>query len=466
MNEVSPDLKTRSPWSTQFGVDRLMIEPVKKAVTGSLSVPGSKSYSNRALIIAALADGESRLGGILKSDDSYWCIDALQRLGVNVSLDGDSVTVQGCKGAWPTQTGTLFLGASGTLARFLPGALAIAATGSWHLTSGARLAERPLGPLLNCLRQLGAEFDYDDQEGRLPFTLTATGLTGGEVSISGDTSSQFISGLLLCAPYAASDVRIHVTSPIVQQAYVKMTLNLMRQFGVDVKSDEDLGEFVITPALYKGSDVVLEADASTSCYFLALAAVTGGEVTVRNLPYATSQPDIGMVDLLERMGCTVVRTGPTVTLTGPPKALGRPVLRGGFTVSMRAMSDQAVTLAAIAPFADAPITITEVAHIRAHESDRIHAICESLQRVGISVDEHEDGLTVYPGQPQFATLPSYDDHRIAMSLAVLAAAGEGAEILDPGCVSKTCPTYFDLLSELGVIVGGLPHLLDEKGQVE
>ncbi|WDL97200.1 3-phosphoshikimate 1-carboxyvinyltransferase [Alicyclobacillus sp. ALC3] len=455
MNEVSPDLQTRSPWSPQYGVDRLTVQSVNRPVTGALSVPGSKSYSNRALIIAALAHGPSRLSGVLKSDDSYWCIDALQRLGVNVSVEGDAVTIQGCEGAWPNPTGTLFLGASGTLARFLPGALAIAATGTWHLTAGARLTERPLGPLLRCLQQLGAKFDYDDQQQRLPFTLTATGLHGGEVSISGDTSSQFISGLLLCAPYATDEVQIHVTSPIVQQAYVKMTIDLMRQFGVNVVSDEDLREFVIAPTRYQGADVELEADASTSCYFLALAAVTGGEVTVRNLPYATSQPDIGMVDLLERMGCRAVRTGPTVTLTGPSRAQGGSVLRGGFTVSMRAMSDQAVTLAAIAPFADAPITITEVAHIRAHESDRIRAICESLQRVGIRVDEHEDGLTIYPGQPQFATLPSYDDHRIAMSLAVLAAGGSGAEILDPGCVSKTCPTYFELLSQLGVDVIGL-----------
>lgn len=458
MNKISPDLQTRSPWSSKGGVDRLTIEPAKEAVAGALSVPGSKSYSNRALIIAGLAQGPSRLSGILRSDDSYWCVDALRRLGVGVSVEDDTVTVQGSAGTWPNQTGTLFMGASGTLARFLPGALAASPIGSWQLTSGVRLTERPLGPLLASLEQLGAEFDYQSAPQRLPFTLTAKGLSGGDVSISGDTSSQFISGLLMCAPYAASEVRIHVTSAIVQQAYVKMTVDLMRQFGVDVQCDPDLREFVISPTPYKGCDVELEADASTSCYFLALAAVTGGHVCIRNLPYATSQPDVGMVDVLERMGCTAVRTGSTVALTGPQKVQGKAALRGGFSISMRAMSDQAVTLAAIAPFADGPITITEVAHIRAHESDRIRAMKESLEKVGVRVDEHADGWTIYPGTPQFAALPSYDDHRIAMSLSVLAAAGSGAEILDPGCVSKTCPTYFELLSEIGIQVTGISHV--------
>lgn len=452
MNETSPDLQARSPWSTLTGVERLTVHPVVRPVSGALSVPGSKSYTNRALIVAALANGTSHLSGILKSDDSYWCIDTLRRLGVEVQVEGDSVHVVGCGGKWPTPEAELYLGASGTLARFLPGALAVSPGGQWTLTGSNRLAERPLAPLLDALRRLGADLSYLETTDQLPFTLHAKGLQGGNIELSGSTSSQFISGLLLCAPYAQGAVHLHMTSPIVQHAYVQMTVDLMRQFGVAVVHDHDLVEFAVSPAHYHACDVELEADASTACYFLALAAVTGGRVYIRNLRYATCQPDIGMVDLLERMGCTAVRSGPTVALSGPQTESGRPLLRGGFTVSMKEMSDQAVTLAAIAPFADAPITITNIAHIRAHESDRIQAICESLRRVGVQVDEHPDGLTVYPGAPQYAVLPSYDDHRIAMALAVLAAGGNGAEILDPGCVSKTCPTFFDLAAAIGVEV--------------
>ncbi|MDQ0188541.1 3-phosphoshikimate 1-carboxyvinyltransferase [Alicyclobacillus cycloheptanicus] len=450
MSDATPDLQARSPWSTLTGVQRMHVDPYRGSVTGELSVPGSKSFTNRALIIAAMARGQSRLSGILQSDDSYWCIDALQRLGIAVHVDGDCVEIEGCGGAWPTLAGSLYLGASGTLSRFLPGALAAAPQGRWTLDGSSRLRERPMRPLLDGLTRLGAQLSFEGQPGALPFTVHANGLDGGEVFISGDTSSQFISGLLIAAPYARTPVTIHVTSPIVQHAYVRMTLDLMAQFGVDVEYTEDLRKLRVEPAAYQARELSLEADASTACYFLALAAVTGGRVCVQNLPPTTRQPDIGLVDVLARMGCTVERTTSSIALSGPPQTSASAPLKGGFTVSMKEMSDQAVLLAAIAVYADAPVTITDVAHIRAHESDRIAAICASLQRLGIQVEEHEDGLTVYPGRPGQAALPSYDDHRIAMSLSVLAAAGQGADILDPGCVSKTCPAFFDLLGQLGI----------------
>lgn len=446
----TPDLQARSPWSTLTEAGRIQIHRLEHPVDGSLSVPGSKSFTNRALIVAALAEGHSRLSGILKSDDSYWCIEALRHLGVRVEVTGDQVDIDGCDGRWPVESGDLYLGASGTLARFLPGALAAAPFGAWRLDGSRRLRERPLAPLLTNLTQLGAQITSTQAPDALPLTLSAHGLSGGDLSISGDTSSQFISGLLLCAPYAAHPVNLHVTTPIVQHAYVRMTVELMRAFGASVSHSDDLREFRVDPVRYQPRSIELEADASTSCYFFALAAVTGGRVQVNNQPDARHQPDALFVDQLARMGCEVTRTGATVTVQGPPRTTAGPALKGGFRVSMKEMSDQAVTLAAVAAFADAPVTITDVAHIRAHESDRIAAMRESLERVGIVAEEHADGLTVHPGQPRAAELPSYDDHRIAMSLAVLAAAGNGGELLDPGCVSKTCPSFFDYLARLGV----------------
>ncbi|MCL6548126.1 MAG: hypothetical protein K6T30_04360, partial [Alicyclobacillus sp.] len=243
---------------------------------------------------------------------------------------------------------------------------------------------------------------------------------------------------------------VEVDGHIVQHSYVHITLDLMRQFGARAFYDDSLTEITVEPGPYEAQAVQLEADASTSCYFLALAALTGGRVRINNLSYQTNQPDVHLVDLLEQMGCSVVRGQGTIEVRGRDGGTTR--LRGGLTADLREMSDQALTVAAIAPFCDGPVRITGVAHIRGHESDRIAAICESLRRLQIQVDEHEDGVTVYPGQPQPALLDSYDDHRVAMAFSLVGAAAGGVRIKDPGCVSKTCPQYFDELAKLGVPV--------------
>ena len=220
----------------------------------------------------------------------------------------------------------------------------------------------------------------------------------------------------------------------------------MEQFGVKADFTEDLLEIVVPQSEYKGCNLQLEADASTASYFLALAAVTNGRIKITNLSSKNSQPDINMITIYEKMGCTVTRGEDFIEL------IGTPILKGGFEISMLDMSDQTLTLAAIAPFATAPITLRDVEHIRYHESDRISAMCTELQKLGIKVEEYKDGLTVYPGTPRATTLDSYDDHRVAMSLALIGAKVPGIVINDPGCVSKTCPSYFDLLQQLGVNV--------------
>jgi len=281
----------------------------------------------------------------------------------------------------------------------------------------------------------------------LPLTLHANGLQGGETAMPGSASSQFVSGMLIAAPYARSPLTLRIDGPVVQRDYVELTLDMMRAFGVDPAISEDGRTFSVAPAKYKARSIALEPDVSTCGYFWSLAAQTNGTMRINGISAAqTRQPDIELLDVLERMGCTVVRGDDFVEVRGPRR------LRGGFTVSMKRWSDQTLTVAALAPFADGPITLTDAAHIRHHECDRIAAICAELTKAGIRVDEHPDGLTVYPGQPRPALLDTYDDHRMAMALSLLAVKADGIRIADPGCVSKTCPDYWERLLELGVEV--------------
>lgn len=435
---------SRSPWAWQPPGPIAVVSPSAGPVTGDIFVPGSKSFTNRALIVAALADGPSRLRGVLRSDDSYWGVHVLRALGVSVRVDGTTVGVEGCDGAWPAEEGRLYVGSAGTLARFLPGALAAAPKGAWEIDGSQQLRGRPVAPLVTALKQLGADISFLSGAPGLPVRVGA-GLRGGAVDIPGNVSSQFTSGVLLAAPYAEKPVTVNVVDGLVQPEYVGITIDLMRAFGARVTHDLHYTSIHVEPTRYQGREYELEADASTACYFLTLAALTRGRVRVTNVGYESLQPDARFVDVLEQMGCEVERGKGFLEVTGPPR------LKGNFTVDMRPMSDQALTLGAAAVFADGPVEVTGVPHIRRHESDRIHVFCTQMRRLGIRVDEREDGFVVHPGQPvPGPELDPHDDHRQAMAFALLGARVPGIRIQDPGCVSKTCPPYFDMLTELGV----------------
>lgn len=432
-----------SPWSQLRDVRAIRVRPHHAPIVAELAVPGSKSVSNRALILAAMAEGDTKLSGLLRSDDTYWCIDALSRLGAGIDVDGMSAAIRGIGRRRP-KSGDLFVGSAGTLARFLPPFLAAGEAGHWRVGASAQMSKRPVGALFDALRSGGARIACPAAPNCYPIEIEGGSFSGGKLAMSGKVSSQFISGVLLGAAQSQDGVDLTVDGGIVQGDYVRITLDAMAHFGADVRFADDLTRFHVAPTGYRARDLAVEADASTATYFAALAAVTGGRVTLTNLTSETRQPDYGFLEILERLGAKVERRADRTIVAGSGK------LKGGFTVDMRPLSDATLTLAALAPFADAPITMTGVAHIRHHESDRIAAMCASLTKLGVPVQEHPDGLTVAPGQPRFAVLDTYEDHRIAMSLAVLGVAGAGVELNDPSCVSKTCPSFFDVLAGIGV----------------
>lgn len=417
------------------------IEPCDVPVRKALSVPGSKSLTNRAFLLAAAAEGSSRLSNFLKADDSHWCLDVLTRLGVQYDVDDNSLVVHGTNAKWKNEKADLYIGDAGTLARFLPGLLAAGQNGEYTIGASDQLASRPIAPVFDALGKWGCDIKYD--AGTVyPYEIKGGLCRGGRTNIVGNVSSQFISGLLMAAPLAKEPVEINVEGDLVQKDYVEMTLRLMSDFGAQVQATADYQNFITLPQRYKACDYSVEADASTASYFFAMAAATKGEVTVKNLKRDCLQPDIGFLEVLEKMGCDVSEDANGVTLKAPE------VLQGNLSFDMEAVSDTTPTLAAIAPFASGPITITGVKHIRNHECDRLSALYETLTAVGVSVEEKEDGLIIQPSKPQFAKISSYEDHRIAMSMSVLGLAGGGIEIENPGCVAKTCPTFYELLEEM------------------
>jgi len=432
-----------TPWSALKGVKSIRLAPAKAPIVADIMISGSKSVSNRALILAGMAEGTTRLEGLLRSDDTWWCADALRRLGVEVEFAGASAKIVGIGRARP-KSGDLHVGSAGTIARFLPPMLAAGDKGKWKISASKQMSKRPVGPLFDALRAGGAKIECLEQENCFPALIDGNSFTGGELAMSGAVSSQFISGILLGAAQAKNGVDLRVEGGIVQSEYVAITLDIMRHFGAEISADKDFSRFKVAPTGYSARDLAVEADASTATYFGALAALTRGKIVMKNLGQNTRQPDYGFLEILEKMGCRVIRgeRQTSVEMSGQ--------LKGGFSLDMRPLSDAALTLAAIAPFADAPIIITGVAHIRHHECDRIAAMCASLSRLGIKVEEHEDGMTIQPGKPRFGVLETFEDHRMAMALAVLGIGGAGIELEDPGCVSKTCPSFFDQLGAIGV----------------
>jgi 3-phosphoshikimate 1-carboxyvinyltransferase len=419
--------------------ETLEIIPITKPVDASVALPGSKSITNRALIIAALANGESQLDQALFSDDTHYMCDSLQQLGIEVTSDPDMerFTVQGAGGSLPAHSASMFIGNSGTSARFLT-ALAAVGSGTFTVDGVDRMRERPIAPLLDALKQLGVNATADFGNGCPPLTIKSRGVSGGSVVMPGDTSSQYFTALLMIGPVTENGLSITVEGDLVSKPYLDMTIATMRDFGVEVTHADYQRFDVAGRQQYDARNYMIEPDASAASYFFALAAATGGTVRVEHLGRNSVQGDVAFVDVLEQMGCTVKRSDSFMEVTGPEQL-------DGITVDMNAISDTMPTLAAIAPLASGPVTITNVEHVRHKETDRIAAVVNELKRLGISVEEFRDGITLQPGKPRPATIQTYDDHRMAMSFAILGCARRGITINDPGCVAKTFPGFFDRL---------------------
>lgn len=422
-----------------MAADCVLIQPVGP-LKARVRPPGSKSITNRALICAALADGESRLRGALDSEDTQVMIEALGQLGIRVRADrvNRELKVEGCAGRIPAGGGELYVANSGTTVRFLAAMLALG-QGSFRLDGTARMRERPIQDLLDALAQLGVSATSENGTGCPPIVLAANGLAGGRATVRGDVSSQFLSGLLLASPYARQQVELLVDGVLVSQPYIRMTLAVMASFGVVVQ-ESALTRFIIPQQQYSGRAYDIEPDASAASYFFGAAAITGGEITVDGLSRQSLQGDVAFVDCLEQMGCTVRYEADRITVVGGKLH--------GIDINMNAISDTVQTLGAVALFAEGPTTVRGVAHIRHKETDRIAALAAELRKLGATVDEFDDGLRITPGTLQPATIDTYLDHRMAMSLALVGLRQPGVVINDPGCTSKTYPTFFDDLSSL------------------
>ena len=422
----------------------LQLHPPTAPVDARVRVPGSKSITNRVLVAAALAKGRSVLSGALVADDTAAMRGALAALGVTITAqdDGRTLLVDGCAGAPRAAGARLDAGSAGTVARFLPPLLALG-TGEYVLDGSAQMRARPLGAGVEALRALGVAVTYDGEDGHLPVRVTgARGAVAPAVTLRADVSSQYTSGLLLSAPCFAAGLTLTVEGDVVSRPYLEMTTAVMAAFGARV--EEEGPRYVVASGGYRATDHAVEPDASAASYFFAAAAITGGRVVVPGLGARSLQGDLAFVRVLERMGC-VVEVGADATEVRGPRELR------GVEVDLRDLSDTAQTLAVVAPFATTPTRITGIGFIRHKESDRVGAVATELRRAGIDVTEEPDGLLIRPGVPRHARIATYEDHRMAMSFALLALRTEGILIEDPGCVAKTYPGYFaDLEAATGV----------------
>lgn len=418
-------------------MEQLTLDPIAK-ISGEVNVPGSKSLSNRALLLAALAQGETELTNLLDSEDIEHMLNALTKLGVSYRLSEDKTqcVVQGNGGAFEVaEPLELFLGNAGTAMRPLCAALA-ASNVDTVLTGEPRMEERPIGDLVDALREANADVSYLKNEGYPPLQIKGKTLNGGEMSVDGSVSSQFLTALLMAAPLFSGDVTIRIKGELVSKPYIDITLDTMAKFGVTVENDNYQTFTVSGNARYVApGKFMVEGDASSASYFLAAGAIKGGTVRVTGIGQKSIQGDIRFADVLEAMGAKVVWNDEYVEITGGP-------LRG-VNMDMNHIPDAAMTIATTALFAEGPTTMTNIYNWRVKETDRLAAMATELQKLGAKVEEGHDYIKVWPTDSlKHAEIDTYNDHRIAMCFSLVALSDTPVTINDPGCTRKTFPDYF------------------------
>ena len=412
-----------------------------------VEVPGSKSVTNRALLLASMAHGKSVLTNVLFSDDSRSFMDCLVKLGYDIVINEAAKTVELIGGAVPHKTAHINVRSAGTSARFITAMLA-ATSGEYVIDASLQMKARPMKPLMDVLVSLGCEVAYLEQDGHLPCRINGGNLSGGEVTIDGERSSQFTSALLMTGPLHSNDLCIKALGKETSKSYIAITLEMMKQFGCNaVDTPNGNGTYIVragqryVPQAYK-----IEPDVSSACYFYAAAALSGESVLVKDVRFdcLQKQGDIGFLRILEQMGCRVSETHEGIALTGSDK------LRG-IDVDMNDCSDQAITLAVVAAFATTPTTIRNIEHIKYQESNRVEAVLTELTKLGIKCEEIDDvggGIRIYPRVPKAGVVETYDDHRMAMAFYLMKFRVKGIEVANPSCVGKTFENYFYVMNEV------------------
>ena len=424
-------------------MNKLTLKPISK-IDGEINLPGSKSLSNRALLLAALAKGTTKITNLLESDDTRHMLNALRQLGIQYTLSEDKTecTVIGNAGAiHTTEFQELFLGNAGTAMRPLCAALCLG-SGSYLLTGEPRMKERPIGHLVDALRQVGAKITYQENEGYPPLLIEAGGLSGGDVKIDGAISSQFLTALLLAAPMAKEDMTITIIGELVSKPYIDITLHIMKEFGVDVVNENYKTFSIKGGQTYKAVDTfMVEGDASSASYFLAAAAIKGGTVKVTGIGKKSVQGDVQFVDVLEKMGAVVEWGDDFVAVSkGELHAID---------MDFNHIPDAAMTIATMALFVEGTTTLRNIYNWRVKETDRLYAMATELRKVGAQVEEGEDYLKITPPKVlKHAAIDTYDDHRMAMCFSLLALDPVSVTINEPECTAKTFPTYFEVLESI------------------
>lgn len=416
----------------------------REKITATVRVPGSKSITQRALIAAALADGESRLIGPLASEDTDYTAKALRAMGVKVDDQAADWIITGCGGRVMAPEQEIYLGNNGTATRFLASVAALG-QGVFIINGSKRMTERPIRPLMEALAGWGVAIRSLADTGCPPLEIRGAGITGGKTLLPEGKSSQYLSSLLLVAPYAAHPAVLDVAGEILSKPYVQMTLAVMESFGIQVQANPALNHFEIPSGKYLPREYHIEGDASSASYFWAAAAVTGGRVTVANVPEHSLQGDAELVDILVRMGCRVEKSTAGITLIGPEEL-------SGIEVEMGNCPDVVPTLAVVAARAQGRTVISNIAHLRIKECDRLHVMAIELAKLGVKVEERADSLVI-DGQGRKAALSgaeieTYQDHRIAMSFAVAGLFVPGVKVLGEECVAKSFPNFWEKFAEL------------------
>ncbi|WP_067099416.1 3-phosphoshikimate 1-carboxyvinyltransferase [Marinomonas atlantica] len=423
-------------------MNSITLGPLNSA-NGEIQIPGSKSLSNRILLLATLAQGPTKITNLLDSDDIRHMLNALKTMGVRYQLEDEGRTciLEGLGGSINVDHADLFLGNAGTAMRPLTAALCLG-TGEYRLHGEPRMHERPIGDLVDALQSLGVDVQYEGTKDYPPLKIKANGIAGGEVSIKGNISSQFLTALLMSAPLAKGDLTIKVDGELVSKPYIDITLHVMKQFGVDVEN-QDYKAFVIkgNQTYQSPGEIMVEGDASSASYFLAAAAIAGGKIKVHGVGSDSVQGDVKFADALKAMGAKITY--------GPTWIEAERGELNGIDMDMNHIPDAAMTIATTALFANGPTTIRNIYNWRVKETDRLYAMATELKKLGADVIEGEDYITVTPvAQLQHAAIDTYNDHRIAMCFSLVAFSDTPVTINDPGCTSKTFPTYFELFKNI------------------